>query len=587
MQTPSHLPLRWESSGDQWWFASPIDWAAANGHYDLVRQLLRLDTNHLLKLTSLRRTRRLETVWDDAGPHSDDVAKRRCQVARNLLLECETKKGHNSLLRAGYGGWLLYTAASAGDVAFVRELLAWNPRLVFGEGEYGVTDILYAAGRSKSARVFGLLFDSSVSLLEGENGHVSDEGLKMEMVNRAVHAAARGGNVEVLRELLLNCSDVLVYRDSVGSTLLHSAAGTGQVEVVKMLLATYEISNSRDDQGNTALHVAAYRGHLPIVEALISSSPSLVPLANNHGDTFLHMAVFGFRTPSFRRLDRRMEMMNQLARGWAVESVINARNHEGKTALHVAVSENVHANVVELLMSVFSVGLNVVDGDGCTPLDLLKRRPRSRSSDALIKRFVSAGGTSDDRNRTGGFDSRVRMQGTVGSPGTSFRLRDPEIFLRAGMKKGHFGNLDLSSSGSSETSPNSARKKKLKFLMEWQRKSEKESEEGGPHESRTPRRSRSQENPGVSLRERFTRMPSPPSPCTKKKLEVQSRQGGILNELLGNGEKTKVDVGCKGNSFNKKVMNQVFCLGAEGISVYNPGRFKPQLVQCCKQAVAT
>ncbi|KAI3770764.1 hypothetical protein L6452_01908 [Arctium lappa] len=41
--SPTYFPLRWESTNDQWWYASPIDWAAANGHYDLVRELLRLD----------------------------------------------------------------------------------------------------------------------------------------------------------------------------------------------------------------------------------------------------------------------------------------------------------------------------------------------------------------------------------------------------------------------------------------------------------------------------------------------------------------------------------------------------------------
>ncbi|PPD87666.1 hypothetical protein GOBAR_DD15394 [Gossypium barbadense] len=40
---PSYFPLRWESTGDQWWYASPIDWAAANGLYDLVIELLHLD----------------------------------------------------------------------------------------------------------------------------------------------------------------------------------------------------------------------------------------------------------------------------------------------------------------------------------------------------------------------------------------------------------------------------------------------------------------------------------------------------------------------------------------------------------------
>ena len=111
---PTYFPLRWESTGDQWWYTSPIDWAAANGHYDLVRELLCLDSNQLIKVTSLRHIRRLEVVWDE-DEQFDDIAKNRCLVARKLLHKGESKRGKTSLIRAGYGGWLLYTAASLHD----------------------------------------------------------------------------------------------------------------------------------------------------------------------------------------------------------------------------------------------------------------------------------------------------------------------------------------------------------------------------------------------------------------------------------------------------------------------------------------
>lgn len=228
---PPYFPLRWESTGDQWWYVSPIDWAAANGHYDVVLELLYMDSNLLIKLTSLRRIRRLETVWDDEA-HSD-AAKCRSFVARNLYFECETSRGHNSLIRAGYGGWLLYTAASAGDKEFVKELLERDPILVFGEGEYGVTDIFYAAARSKSCEVFRLLLEFTFGgdLERKMGGNEIPSVFRWEMINRVIHAAARGGNLEILRELILGCSDVLVYRDVEGSTILHTAAGRGQVEV--------------------------------------------------------------------------------------------------------------------------------------------------------------------------------------------------------------------------------------------------------------------------------------------------------------------------------------------------------------------
>ncbi|KAI3733389.1 hypothetical protein L6452_12832 [Arctium lappa] len=366
---PSYFPLRWESTGDQWWYASPIDLAAANGHYDLVRELLHFDTNLLIKLTSLRRIRRLETVWDDDEQFAD-VAKNRSKVARKLLLAGEPNNGnghgHNSLIRAGYGGWLLYTAASAGDVGFVKELLKRDPLLVFGEGEYGVTDILYAAARSKNCEVFQVLLDFTIWSKGDEIGSV----FKWEMMNRAVHGAARGGSLEILKRLVEDCGDVVMYRDLQGCTLLHSACGRGQTEVVKYLIESYDLIGLTDTQGNTALHIAAYNGHLRVVELLVSSSPSLIALTNSYGDTFLHTTVAGFRTPGFRRVDQQIELMKHIVSGKIVnvDDIINVKNNDGRTALHVAVIENIHSDLVELLMTVRSIDLNIKDIDQMTPL---------------------------------------------------------------------------------------------------------------------------------------------------------------------------------------------------------------------------
>ncbi|KAJ6302164.1 hypothetical protein OIU77_016285 [Salix suchowensis] len=426
---PAYFPLRWESTGDQWWFASPIDWAAANGHFDLVRELLRIDNNHLINLTSLRRIRRLESVWDDEEQF-DDVAKCRSQVARKLFHECEFKKGKNSLIQAGYGGWLMYTAASAGDLSFVQELLERNPLLVFGEGEYGVTDTFYAASRSKNAGVFRLIYDFATSprflTAKGEfEEHIGEipSLYKWEMMNRAIHAAARGGNLTVLKELLSDCTDVLSYRDKQGATILHAAAARGQVEVVKDLIASFEIINSTDNLGNTALHIAAYRGQSSVVEALIVASPLLTSSINIAGETFLHMAVSGFQNPAFRRLDRQIELMKQLMSG-------------------------------KLLMSARSINVNVRDADGMTPLDLLRQRPHSASSDILMRQLISAGGIfgCQDYTTRRAIASRLKMQGNGGSPGSSFRISDNEIFLYTGIEIASDAYADPATAGVSPSS---------------------------------------------------------------------------------------------------------------------------------------
>lgn len=174
-------------------------------------------------------------------------------------MECESNKGKNSLIGAGYGGWLMYTAASAGELGFVQELLERDPLLVFGEGEYGVTDILYAAARSKSSEVFRVLYDFAVSP-RFKAGELEDEQVEFpptyrrEMMNRAIHAAARGGNLVILKELLGNCDDVLGYRDVAGSTILHAAAGKGQVEVSELKVCVFSLIIMLGDNCYSVFH---------------------------------------------------------------------------------------------------------------------------------------------------------------------------------------------------------------------------------------------------------------------------------------------------------------------------------------------
>lgn len=208
------------------------------------------------------------------------------------------------------------------------------------------------------------------------------------------------------------------------------------MQIVKKLISSYDgIIDSMDDRGNTALNVAAYRGHLAVMEVLISASPSSALLTNNYGDTFLQMAIAGFRTPSFRRLDRQIELMKEVVGGKLVkiEEIINVRNNDGRTALHMAVVESIQSEVVELLLSVRCIDLNVCDGEGNTPLDLLRQRPRTASSQILIKRLVAAGGVSGCEDRTVR-NAHLRMRGIGGSPGTSFRIPDVEMVLYTGLE---------------------------------------------------------------------------------------------------------------------------------------------------------
>jgi hypothetical protein len=418
------------------------------------------------------------------------------------------------------------------------------------------------------------------------------------------------------------------------------------MQVVKDLAASFDIITSTDNQGNTALHVAAYRGYLAVVDILILSSSSLASLKNNYGDTFLHMAVAGFRTPSFRRLDRQIELMKQLVCGKIVnmQDIINVRNNDGRTALHMAVIENIHGNLVELLMTVPSIDLNIRDADGMTPLDILKQRPRSASSEILIKQLISAGGISNcqDHKARSALVSHLKMQGIGISPGTSFRIPDAEMFLYTGIEIPSDASCDQASMElsicsdeiSQIDSRNSLDSKKpgsvnyaarrLKFLLRWPLRKEKKAASRELRDDDDSLESfsinRNLEDNLIPLRQKFSGVSyfpnikrsvsirsNLPSPSTKKKFSAglmhgvikamphltvvsQSpssslsrsslssspnsidKQKGIdiprpsCSTLSLNG-KAPPQMNYREDSFNKKLMNQYFCFGAQAVAV--------------------
>ena len=400
------------------------------------------------------------------------------------------------------------------------------------------------------------------------------------------------------------------------------------MQVVKNLVESFDIITSIDHQGNTALHVAAYRGYLAVVEVLMLASPSLSTLPNYYGDTFLHMAVAGFRAPGFRRIDRQIELMKKLLCGDIVliKDIINVRNNDGRTALHMAVNENIHSNLVELLMTVPSINLNIQDADGMTPLDLLKQRPQSASSEILIKQLISAGGISNcqDHKTRIALVSHLKMHG-IGStsPGTSFRIPDAEIFLYTGIENaseagydqiiepfstysGELRQLDLANSLNNKKKPSSVNSatRRLKFLLRWARGKDKsnpdrvEFEDDNSLVSLT--RYRDFDENLIPLRQIYSKSSSLPnnrrtlsaenfpSPSTKMKFAAGLMHGVIktMPHLTGSThsppsthsgssmsspafmdkqKRLNMNLKLKQNTLNKKLMNEYLSFGAQGL----------------------
>ena len=165
---------------------------------------------------------------------------------------------------------------------------------------------------------------------------------------------------------------------------IHVAAMTGNIEAVKQHLAAGAEVDAKDyDFGRTSLHIAAWQGHTEIIQLLIANGADVN--AKGDGDvTPLDWAIqhkqtetadlirkHGGKTGSELPLATLFEAVNQvdlqgvkdfLAKG----ADVNAKNHRGKTSLHIAAWQG-HKEIAELLIA---KGADVnAKSYGKTPLD--------------------------------------------------------------------------------------------------------------------------------------------------------------------------------------------------------------------------
>jgi uncharacterized protein len=105
-------------------------------------------------------------------------------------------------------------------------------------------------------------------VLKGSNVNAAgmwegETGLHMALKDRA------------LFELMLEHGGQINRGSHDGTTVLHRAAGSGQEELVRYLLAKRALVNVQDRSGNTPLHLAAKNGHRAVCEILLAHQADL------------------------------------------------------------------------------------------------------------------------------------------------------------------------------------------------------------------------------------------------------------------------------------------------------------------------
>jgi len=285
---------------------------------------------------------------------------------------------------------------------YVKDMDGWTAfRYVVSSGDRELLKFFIAKGANASdfhtAAWLGDLDKVKRLVEQGTDVNTEDEQLKWT----PLHWAAFTGPQDVLKFLLAKGANVNA-KDEFNSTPLQYAAVNGYKEFVELLLAKGVDVNATDNWGSTPLHAAARKGHEGVVELLIAKGAT-VNTKDRNGRTPLYRAAMaghrdiveilvanGANIDTKDKSDRTaLHMAAMRGRNDVAElliakgAYINSRNANGQTPLHLSVSQG-RRDMVELLIAK-GADVNARNKWNRTPLDIAVDRGHTEIVELLRK----------------------------------------------------------------------------------------------------------------------------------------------------------------------------------------------------------
>ena len=163
-----------------------------------------------------------------------------------------------------------------------------------------------------------------------------------------------------------------------GDTPLHIAVRNGKINNVRILLEHHAQADEINNDRKTPLHIAAEVGSVEIAQ-LLKQYGANFNAKDKNDQTPLIRATVHVRSNIVRFI------LEYPATPEMRSKIVNAKDQNGNTALHVATDEEFHE--IALLLLELGADVNVTNNDNKTPLEIAARINAQR----LIKAFLEKG----------------------------------------------------------------------------------------------------------------------------------------------------------------------------------------------------
>ena len=198
-----------------------------------------------------------------------------------------------------------------------------------------------------------------------------------------IHIAAANGDLDQVKDLFARDATLISAenQNATSDLPLHSAAGAGQLEVVRFLVESGAEVDAGDSDGSTPLHVAAMRGHLTCVDYLIEKGAD-VAFQDRNGAWSLSFAVSGADAEVVARLIE-------------AGAPLDLRATNGLNLLHYAALRG----MTDVFDQVVAAGIDpdTRSDDGSVPLHWAARGGQQ----AMIEKLIAAGADPEITNEHG------------------------------------------------------------------------------------------------------------------------------------------------------------------------------------------
>ncbi|KAF8008923.1 hypothetical protein BT93_J0041 [Corymbia citriodora subsp. variegata] len=291
--------------------------AAETGKDDILRLLLDFVSGHLIAAQNECGNTPLHTAAKAGG--STAAAMLICR-ARDL----PNMEDNNQILRMKnkHGNTALHEAVLNRHVNVVRLLLSKDPELVYLKNVEKKSP-LYLALDTHNNDIHEALFTLQL------------EPSRIGMP--PVHGAVVRDDYDLAAKILKKNIKLFTMLDSGGGNVFHLAAHMNQTVVFELLRPeTEHLARQQDMKGDLPIHIASKMGYVELIKKLhlVSHFP------NGRGQTILHVAAKYGQASVVKYILKHPEL----------RGLINDRDHDGNTALHLGAMHSQPAALIPLVL---------------------------------------------------------------------------------------------------------------------------------------------------------------------------------------------------------------------------------------------